>query len=480
MAATLARRILNGEIPRGARLPAVRQLAEALAVNRGTVQRAYRELEVQGLVTARVGSGTEVTAATAPADGAARPPGFSRGIVELARAVRSPGNTDVDGAIDFAMLLPDVAMFPRRRLTEAVAAALGRGDEVLQYGSPAGLLSLRRLVAKRLSSQGIEADAEEVVIVNGIQQALDLLAKVTIDPGDCVVVESPTYANVLPLLKLYGASTASVAIDTDGLRPDLLAEALGQKHAKLIYTMPSFHNPTGVSMSLERRRAVIDVAARFGTLLVEDACEQDIYFADHALPALASLDAGGRVVHLGTFSKGLFPGLRLGFIVARGELRQMLVLAKRYSDYHADMLSQAVLAEILASGDYERHLEKLRKTYRERMTRALAALGASMPNGVTWNPPGGGFKIWLELPPGVRASTVVEDSRRRGVLVLGGAPFFASAGAGENALRLSISRTDPKRIEEGISTLADVVREAVARGSHGDSRKRNREAPSLV
>jgi len=479
--AAVARGIAGGGLARGVRLPPVRVLADRLGVNRATVQRAYRELEEAGQVASRVGSGTVVVGGPAP-DSDRRPPTrpFARGALELLRAAENRDMPRIEGAIDFAMLLPDVARFPQRRLRRAVDAALRRGDEVLQYGSPAGLEALRSGVAHHIAAHGLHVSADDVLIVNGVQQALDLLAKIMIEPGDRVAVESPTYANVLPLLGLYGARVVPVAMDDDGIAIDALTRALDGHAPKLLYTMPSHQNPTGRTMPRARRQAVLDVCAAHGTLVVEDGCEQDLHFGDDPIPALASLDVRGDAVHLGTFSKGLFPGLRLGWIVARGEVLRLLTLAKRYSDYHADMLSQAVLVEILESGDYERHLIELRKTYRERMRRTVQALERHMPSEVHFRPPDGGFKLWLELPHGVRASAVVEDALKRGVLVLDARPFHLEGSAnGERALRISISRTDPDRLEEGIGILGDVLSEAIARRQQQPQRLAS-ESPPFV
>jgi GntR family transcriptional regulator/MocR family aminotransferase len=466
IARALERWIRDGRLADGLALPPSRRLAEELGVNRTTVVRAYRLLDTRGLVEARVGSGTRVRSADVQARADAAPAGPAavrpaHGMLALARSAAPEDFSSGAAAspIDFSLMLPDAGLFPLASFRKVVNRVLREADPaLLQYGPPAGLRRLREAVARRLEQRGLRVKAEELVIVNGVQQALDLLCKALLDPGDTVVVEAPTYSNLLPLLSLYRARVRAVPMTPDGVDRLALERTLADADAKFFYTIPSFHNPTGVTMNAAARAGVARLAARHGTLVVEDGYEDDLRYTGEPVKPLAAFDDGGHTVYLGTFSKGLFPGLRMGYVACRNrELRELLVLAKLYADYHADGLAQAVLAEFLEAGHYDRHLEKLRAVYRERLQTTVAALRRHFPPQAGFSFPEGGFTVWVSLPAALPASEVFEAGKRSGVLVTPGRHFFHGEAL-ENGLRLTFSQTDPDRIEEGIERLGRLLK----------------------
>jgi DNA-binding transcriptional MocR family regulator len=371
--------------------------------------------------------------------------------------------TDHPNPVDFASLFPDEEFFPVdnfRRITNRLL--MHRGREVLQYASPEGDPNLRQAIARELTRSGASATAEDIVIVNGTQQGIDLILRLFVDAGDRVAIESPTYWSILPALGFYGAKLCPIPMTPTGMDLDALATAIAAERPKLLYTMPSFHNPTGLTLSLEKRRALLDLVRRHEVAVIEDDYEKDLCFTGIALPSLKALDPKGFIMHLGSFSKGLFPGLRLGYIAAPPPVVERLVLLKRYSDLHTSSLTQAAVAEFLTEGHYRRHLERLQVVYRQRRDCVLAALERHFPSEATWTRPDGGYALWVTLPAGVDAGELLAAATAEGVIFTPGSYFFATDSA-ENGFRLSIARADRAEIERGIEVVARLIRERLGR-----------------
>ncbi len=487
--------IESGVLPAGTRLPPTRSLARELGVNRATVTAAYDALGTLGYVEATVGRGTFVRTAAAavppddpralppaagPSPAATRPAAFSRGIERLASfPAREPVVSDHPAAVDFAALYPDESLFPvatfRRLMAEALAR---RGRELLQYAAPEGDHGLRAFIADELAATGITVTADDILIVNGAQQGLDLLLRTFVDPGDPVVVESPTYWSLLPALEFYRAEVIEVPMTPDGIDTNVLAAVLAERRPKLIYTMPNFQNPTGLTMSLDTRHRLVELARHHAIPLVEDDYEKDLRLLGHGLPSLKALAPDSLVMHLGTFSKGLFPGVRLGWIAAPPAIRERLCLAKRYADLHTSALAQAVIAAFCRGGHYERHLKKIHRIYRDRRACLLAALDRHFPPAASWTRPDGGYALWVTLPPTIDVDDLLTAARDEGVLFTPGHYFFNSEQGG-NCLRLSIARTDSAEIDRGISVLGRLVKRRLRAGPGAEGRARRTAARSL-
>lgn len=468
-----------GDLAVGSRLPATRTLARTLGVNRATVSTAYDALAAAGYVEACVGRGTEVVRRTAvPSQPSQARHPDAEPVLDwgnlLSQVVdrRSPGperagRTAERTALDFTALVPDESFFPVQRLRRCLDEVLRRdGPALLQYGPAAGWPPFRELLAQRMRLRGMAVDADDVLVVNGAQQGLDLYCRALLDPGDAVAVESPTYGNLLPVLRLHRAEAVAIPMTPDGLDLGALETALRTRRPKFLYTMPHFQNPTGITTSLVHRRRLLEIAARHGLPILEDGYEEELRWDGGEMLPLRALDATGRVGYLGTFSKGLVPGFRIGWLVAHQELLLHLARLKRTTDYHTSLLLQAALAEFCRRGEYDAHLRRLRRVYRARMGAAAAAFLAHVPSEVRWHVPQGGYCLWVELPDSVSVDELVARLARDGVLVTPGRHFFAGEPA-FGCFRMSISRADEAQIAAGVDVLGRHLRELLsqARGA---------------
>ncbi|GAB7192172.1 PLP-dependent aminotransferase family protein [Kineococcus sp. NUM-3379] len=338
-----------------------------------------------------------------------------------------------------------------------------RGAVALQYGSGQGEEVLREQIVQVMREQQIHAHPDDVVVTTGSQQALDLVARVFLDPGDVVVAEAPSYVGALNVFRQYQAEVVHVPLDADGLRPDALDEALtalaaAGRRPKLLYTVPNHHNPAGVTLSLERRPRVLEVARRHGVLVLEDDPYALLGFDGDPLPAMRSLDADG-VIHLGSFSKTFAPGFRVGWAVAPHAVREKLVMAAEASVLCPTSFGQLAIAEYLSTYDWKGQVKVFRELYRERRDATLQALATHLPEA-TWTVPAGGFYVWVTLPPGLDASAMLPRAVTARVAYVPGTAFYAD-DQGRQHLRLSYCFPTAERIQEGVRRLAGVVRAEV-------------------
>jgi 2-aminoadipate transaminase len=322
--------------------------------------------------------------------------------------------------ISLAGGLPAPELFPvdeYRRAFEWVLEA--DGAQALQYGPSEGYRPLRGLLAERLSRFGMRATADDILITNGSQQALDLIGKMFLDPGDAVLVERPTYLGALQAFNQYQATYEVVGMDEDGMRVDeveqLLADRRSRRPIKLIYALPNFQNPTGRSMSLERRRRLIEVASHFGVPVVEDDPYGELRYEGEQLPTLKALDPDGSVIYLGTFSKILAPGFRLGWIVAGSEVMETLLHGKQPSDLHTGMAQQMATYEVGKNGFIDSHVERIKTFYKERRDVMLRAIEEHFPQEARYTRPAGGLFVWAELPGHTDTREVLLDAVREKV-----------------------------------------------------------------
>ncbi|WP_354678706.1 aminotransferase-like domain-containing protein [Cupriavidus plantarum] len=366
--------------------------------------------------------------------------------------------TERPEVISFAGGLPSPASFPVAAMEAAVARVFADNPQAaLQYASTEGYLPLREFVAKRYN-----VGVERVLITTGSQQALDLIAKVMIDPGSPVLVETPSYLGALQAFSLFEPEFVSVPTDERGLLPDALTRELTHG-ARFLYALPNFQNPTGRRLPLERRQALIARAKELDLLIVEDDPYGELSYTGDQLPTLLSMNPDG-VIYMGSFSKILAPGLRLGFVIAPPELHFKLCQAKQASDLHTPSFTQRLAYESVRDGLLERHIPTIRDLYGKQCEVMLDALTRHMPAGVTWNRPEGGMFIWVELPEGLDSMKILEEAVRRNVAYVPGAPFYAGAPR-KNTLRLAFVTVPPERIEQGVTILGELFREAIAQAS---------------
>jgi DNA-binding transcriptional MocR family regulator len=470
----LERLIQDGVLGPGVKLPASRELARDLGVNRATVTLAYEELVSEGLARAHVGQGTFVAALKPNSE--VQAPNVSAGLdwsslfskgSQLAaadgrrRELSHPGAGA--GLISFAGGMPDSGLFPTdtfRRVVNRVIRA--EGPELLQYYPVGGYPPLRQFLSRYLLRFEVEARPDEVLIVNGSQQGLDLIARILLDPGDFVAIEEPSYPRAIQVFRSFGAQLIPIPLTADGLRLDLLERMLGRHAPKLIYCQPSAHNPTGLTLTAGARRGLLELAGRHRVPVVEDGFDGSIYFGDRSPAPLKASDTSGLVIYIGTFSKILFPGLRLGWLVAPTPVLERLEVAKQLSDIHTSPLLQAAAFHFCQRRLLERHLARCATEYGRRRALLLRALETRMPRGVTWTEPQGGFSLLVTLPEGMDAAALLPCASERGVTFTPGSVFFVDGG-GERTFRLSFSSTPARRIDEGIRRLAEAVRETMSR-----------------
>jgi 2-aminoadipate transaminase len=373
--------------------------------------------------------------------------------------------TESRDVISFAGGLPAPQLFPIPAFQEACSKLLTEsGETALQYGTTEGYRPLREFVASKYRDEGTAVTVENVLVTASSQQGLDLLGKLFLDPGDRVVVEAPSYVGALQAFQMYGAEFLPVPIDDDGARCDFVEKAL-QSDPKFAYFVPNFQNPSGVTLSLSRRMRILAMADQHGVPIVEDDPYQELRFEGEGVTSLLSLDQqsrgglSGNVIHLGTFSKILSPGLRLGWVVAPAEIIAKLVLLKQGTDLHTSTFNQMLAYEMVSAGLLQRHIPEIRHVYRERCNVMLNALEEFCPPGVAWTRPHGGLFLWVTLPAGVDSRVVLEAALQQHVAFVPGDAFFPNPELGSRYMRLNFSNAAPERIREGIRRLSIAVRQ---------------------
>jgi 2-aminoadipate transaminase len=366
--------------------------------------------------------------------------------------------TEDPGIISFAGGLPNPRFFPVREVAEAAQHVLATaGESTLQYATTEGFPPLRELISERYARNGVHVKPQEILIVNGSQQGLDLIGKVFLDAGDTVLVEQPTYLAAIQSFGIFEPRFRAVRLEEDGVNREGLQEALAHSSAKLFYAIPNFQNPSGISYSEETRRAAAGLLERSSTMLVEDDPYGELRFIGRHLPPVRSFlrDANEHSVLLGTFSKIVSPGLRIGWVCAGPDVMEKLVVAKQASDLHSNGLSQRIVHRYLSHCDVESHIERIRAGYRAQRDLMVELVARVFPPEVTCTRPEGGMFLWITLPAGVSALSFFERALEQKVAFVPGQAFFADGG-GENTLRLNFSNSDPASIEEGMKRLGRV------------------------
>jgi len=367
--------------------------------------------------------------------------------------------TERPEVISFAGGLPSPATFPVEEMRHASERILrDQPAAALQYSATEGYMPLREWVATRYSVNGAHVRPTQVLITTGSQQALDLLGKTLVDPGSRVLVETPTYLGALQSFSLFEPHYVQVPTDESGLIPEALDAAL-TANARLLYAQPNFQNPTGRRLPLERRRALAAFAQKAPFPVIEDDPYGALDYAGAPLPTLLSM-APEHVVHLGSFSKVLAPGLRVGYIIAPEELHFKLVQAKQATDLHTPSLTQRIVYEVVKDGFLDQHVPTIRALYRDQCEAMLRALERHMPAGVEWNRPEGGMFVWVKLPQHIDSMKLLEQAIAQNVAFVPGGPFFANE-AQHNTLRLSFVTVPPATIDEGVARLGALIRASI-------------------
>jgi 2-aminoadipate transaminase len=378
--------------------------------------------------------------------------------------------TEIPGIISFAGGLPAPEVFPVEEFRQACDRVLrDHGEQAMQYSTTEGFMPLREMIARHTSRYGIEINVNNILITTGSQQALDLIGKIFINPGDRILVESPTYLGALQAWNAYGAEYVPVSADQHGMITDALEETL-RTGPKFIYVLPNFQNPTGTTLSLERRLKLVELADHYGVPVIEDDPYGQLRYEGKHLPSVATLDGQfrknhdacyrGNVIYMSTFSKILAPGLRLAWMIAPPEVVHKLVQAKQGTDLHTATFNQMAAYEVSRGGFLDRHIQVIRRVYGERRDVMLAAMDRYFPPGVEWTYPEGGLFLWGTLPEDLDTADVLRAAVERKVAFVPGAPFYP-CGGGHNTMRLNFSNATPENITVGIQRLGEVINEQI-------------------
>ncbi len=456
----IRRRIRDGAIRPGDRLPTVRALADAMGVTRLTVHRAFRALKAEGWIEATVGRGSFARAA----------PEVPRVVPEVApegapvgRAL-TPDDIMADiglhgareGIRNLAHAEPDPALMPAAAFWDCFAALRDDAAAHAQYIPSQGDPLLREACAALLHARGVEAGPDEVIVTSGVTQGLSLVAQALARPGDTVAVEQPTYLGLLHILKAQGLRAVGVPMDGEGPRLDALERCVAHDRPRFFYTIPSFHNPTGRNMTSRRRRDLMALASRHALHIIEDDIYHRLAYDAPAPPTLRSLDARGLVVYLDGMSKAALPGVRAGFVVAPRPLMDRLVSLRRASDLCGPAALQRALAVFFLEGHVDRQMKRILPRYRGRRDAAMKALAAQMPEGVTWSRPEGGFCTWVTLPGATALADLYRAALDRGVIIAPGEVFMVDPGPRRH-LRICFGREAEKVVGEGIAILGELI-----------------------
>jgi len=382
--------------------------------------------------------------------------------------------TEKPDIISFAGGLPGPELFPVEELREAAETVLEqKGRKALQYSTTDGYPPLREMIVRHMARYGIVVDIDNVLITSGSQQALDLIGKVLINPGDKILTENPTYLGALQAFTMYSCDYVTVPMDDDGLIVEKLEDGL-RSGPKFMYLLPNFQNPSGVTLSLQRRQEIIKLSDHYGIPIIEDDPYGQLRYEGEHIKSLVVLDSEcvqcnhdgkytGNVIYLSTFSKTLAPGLRLGWIVAPKEVIHRLVQAKQGTDLHSSTFDQMLAYEVGRGGFIDRHVHRIREVYGQRRTIMVRALEQAFPDpsaGVRWTRPQGGLFLWMTLPEHMNSADVLMEAIREKVAFVPGAPFFPGGG-GHNTIRLNFSNANEQQIVEGIARLGRVVTRAL-------------------
>lgn len=368
--------------------------------------------------------------------------------------------------ISLAGGMPDPATFPTEELSEVVKQILAKNSaRALQYSSTEGLPELREFLLNWLVEDNKKAELDNIMITSGSQQGLDLVSKVLLDPGNIVIVELPSYLAALNAFRSYGGEMVGIPMDDEGMQIEILEETLAQlktegKRVKFIYTISNFQNPTGVTMSLPRRKRILEIARKFKVFILEDNPYEKLRFEGEQLPSIYSLDNEGYVISLGTFSKILCPGLRLAWVLGDKEIIGKLVIMKQATDLCTAILNQLIAYEFCRQNDIDKNIESNVQIYRKKRDAMLEALNKYFPTEASWTKPEGGFFVFATLPEFIDTDEMFLEAIEEKVAYVSGSPFFAD-GKGQNTMRLSFCYPSEKDIEEGIKRLGQVIKKKI-------------------
>ncbi|AEY66393.1 PLP-dependent aminotransferase family protein [Clostridium sp. BNL1100] len=462
--------IAVGKLPANFILPAERTLSMKLGVNRSTVVKAYMELKADGLVESRIGSGTVVLAPLTKdiAQEKMYIPPLRWGQLESKRSARSGEQTinnilsvfEKERIISFASGISSEDACDINLMKNLHIQIIEKYREKLFMPTPVdGSIELKTAIKAYIQENGINAGTKQIMVTSGSQQSIEFFARTIIEPGDVVLVEEPTYIGAIQAFQSYDAKIIGIPMDDEGIRLDILESCLIKYRPKFIYTQPNFHNPTGISMSLERRKGLLKLAYYYNLPILEDDPYGELYYSGNPLPSLKSLDNNDYVVYLSSFSKTISFSLRVGFVVASENIIGRFIQFKQITDIQTSTHSQFIINEFLNGGHMGPHLDYLRKIYKDKRDLMLNELNKSNLDGMTITVPNGGYFIWLRLPDYIRMNEFVKGLADKGVVVMLGDIFYPGYSIDGNYIRLNFSYPSEKYIKEGISILKNCIKQ---------------------
>lgn len=463
----LRRAILSGVFVDGDKLPSTRTLASELAVSRLTVENAYAELAAKGFLHQRRGSGAYVLhpllQPVQPCPTPDMPFPAERFTTLTSRLDGYPDTPLPDNFINFAAGVGSPKVFPQEEFRKILLSVLSRhAEEAFSYGEYCGYYPLRDTLGRILTAQGIPTHAEQLLITNGSQHAISLIVQSLLEPGDTVIVEQPTYAEILGLLRLHRINIVTIPSDRHGMQVEQLPALLEKYRPKLIYTIPNFHNPTGRCLSEARRRQLLALAQQAGVMILEDDFVGDLRYNGKQLPSLRALAQPGTVIYVSTFSKMLLPSMRIGYLVADREQYQQIARLKHVDSFTSSNLIQRALDAFVTIGRYDKQLRRAGRIYRQHRDTMVAALQQHLPHGCQFETPEGGLFIWLTLPTSVSTEALMPVAWKEGVTFARGECFYAEEQRGAHGMRLNFAANTPPLIEEGIARLCRAIRQVMA------------------
>jgi DNA-binding transcriptional MocR family regulator len=454
--------IKTGKLPAASKLPSIRVLSESLHINKLTVIEAYSLLEADGLIHARQGAGYFVNCTTLAAvnlkstfapiqDVIIQEQGKGSFFEQYTASLQAQRQGEI---IDFSSGFPRIlGLDALQRI--AKRAVVRSADALFKYDFPQGQLTLQKQIAQMLLMQGLEISTDDLIITNGSEQALSLSIRYYVKAGDWVIVETPTYHGALAILENLGAKVIGIPMTVEGMNLDLLEQYLRSHRPKLIYTISTLHNPTGITTSISHRQKLLALAEQYECPILEDNAYEGLQFDSVPAP-IKALDRHHWVTYISTFSKTLMPGLRVGYMVATGKHYRHLIEQKLLHDLHVSTISQAIVSEFLASGYYRRQLSRLRTNNLQSRNDMLQALERYFPEEVSWTVPQGGLFLWTHLPAQLLIKGICRAALAQNILVADGVAFFPGQ-QGYPAMRLNFSHT-PEEIEQGISALGQLLK----------------------
>ena len=449
----------SGRLAKGSRLPATRELAGHLGLNRTTVSAAYELLEAEGLITGHVGRGSFVAGSPSAHENGVP----WREILEPSAPISpaAPTSTPIAG---FSSSRPSELLFPLEEFRETCTDVISSPDAqtILQLGSPSGYPPLRRYLLELARAEGIARDSDDILITSGCQQAFDLVQRTLVRNGETVLLEDPVYLGQKNAFERGGARLTGVPMGVNGIDLESLERIIAREHPRLLAVTSNFQNPTGATLSLASRKALLRITQAAGVIVIENDIYGGLTYEGEPIPTIKRLDDAGDVVLLRSFSKLAFPGLRVGWVIGPRALIEKLTEAKLWSDLHTDQLSQAVLLRFAESGRLAEHRRRMLESGRERLRAALSACELYLPVEASFTRPRGGMSLWVTLPAPLDAGELLPRAEREGVTYLPG-KYFAVTRPQPNGLRISFAGMTPEEIDSGLAVLGRIFEEELSR-----------------